>query len=322
MSQRGEARWPANSTTVRQKLGLAEWGDVSSDKLWENITYFLKAVIPVAEKAGVKMALHPDDPPVSPLRGIGRILTSAQSYRRVLNLAPSPVNGITFCQANFKLMGEDVEALVREWCSQKKIFFVHFRDIEGTREHFRETFHDNGPTDMARSLRCMSSADSRGRCGRTIRPPWKASPIPPRLRHVRKGFCRRLYEGRDGHAAHPLPIGGSFSPDISAASVLQALVALEDLDGIITAGELLPGAILETHHPLAFQEHVQREVRNHQHSVVIAKNEIAGRNRHRFHKFPAEQDGDLVFQDGPAAESFDRAAVAGKDGKTGFDQLS
>jgi mannonate dehydratase len=62
------------------------------------------------------------------------------------------VNGITFCQANFKAMGEDIEALAREWCTQKKIFFVHFRDIEGQGEYFRETFHDNGPTDMARML--------------------------------------------------------------------------------------------------------------------------------------------------------------------------
>jgi mannonate dehydratase len=113
-------------------------------------------VIPVAETAGVKMALHPDDPPISPLRGIGRILTSAKNYRRVLAMVPSPVNGITFCQANFKAMGEDLEALAREWCRQKKIFFIHFRDIRGTREHFVETFHDNGPTDMARMLQVYS----------------------------------------------------------------------------------------------------------------------------------------------------------------------
>jgi mannonate dehydratase len=135
-----------------EKRGLTEWGVVSEEKIWQNLDYFLKAVIPVAEKAKVNMALHPDDPPVSPLRGIGRILTSAANYRRVLELVPSPASGITFCQANFKLMGEDIEALAREWCRQKRIFFVHFRDVEGTREHFVETFHDNGPTDMAHML--------------------------------------------------------------------------------------------------------------------------------------------------------------------------
>ena len=136
-----------------EKQGLTEWGVVSEERLWQNLEYFLKAVIPVAEKAKVNMALHPDDPPVSPLRGIGRILTSTANYRRVLELVRSPANGITFCQANFKLMGENIEALAREWCGQKKIFFVHFRDVEGNREHFVETFHDNGPTDMARMLK-------------------------------------------------------------------------------------------------------------------------------------------------------------------------
>ena len=145
-----------------EKQGPTEWGVVSEEKIWQNLEYFLKAVIPVAEKAKVKMALHPDDPPVSPLRGIGRILTSAANYRRVLNLVPSPVNGITFCQANFKLMGEDIEALAREWCAQKKIFFVHFRDVDGTREHFVETFHDNGPTDMARMLKAYHESGFDG----------------------------------------------------------------------------------------------------------------------------------------------------------------
>jgi mannonate dehydratase len=135
-----------------EEQGLTEWGVISEEKVWQNLEYFLKAVIPVAEKANVKMALHPDDPPLSPLRGIGRIVTSAANYRRIMNIVPSPVNGITFCQANFKLMGENIEALAREWSAQK-IFFVHFRDVEGDRNHFVERFHDNGPTDMARMLK-------------------------------------------------------------------------------------------------------------------------------------------------------------------------
>jgi mannonate dehydratase len=154
--ERGGALTSEFDNRVAKMQGLTRWGEVSEEKIWSNLEYFLKAVIPVAEKAGVKMALHPDDPPISPLRGIGRILTSAKNFRRVLNMAPSPVNGITFCQANFKAMGENIEALAREWCTQKKIFFVHFRDIEGQGEYFRETFHDNGPTDMARMLQVYS----------------------------------------------------------------------------------------------------------------------------------------------------------------------
>jgi mannonate dehydratase len=159
---RGGALLTEFDNEAASKQGLTEWGEVSEEKIWNNLEYFLKAVIPVAEPLNVKMALHPDDPPLSPLRGIGRILTSAANYRRVLAMVPSPVNGITFCQANFKLTGEDVAALVREWCGQKKIFFVHFRDVDGTRERFRETFHDDGPTDLAQMLRIYREAAFEG----------------------------------------------------------------------------------------------------------------------------------------------------------------
>jgi len=119
-------------------------------QLWANYEYFIGAVLPIAEAAGVKMGLHPDDPPVSPLVGYSRILTSAAAYRRILKLSPSPSHGVTFCQATFKAMGEDVFKLIPEFA--RRIVFLHFRDIEGTRERFRETFHDNGPTDMAAFL--------------------------------------------------------------------------------------------------------------------------------------------------------------------------
>ena len=162
IAARGGALISEFDDRAARQQGLTQWGEVSEEKIWTNLEYFLKAVIPVAEKAGVKMALHPDDPPLSPLRGIGRILTSAANYRRALNMVPSPVNGVTFCQANFKLMGEDIAALAREWCRETKIFFVHFRDVEGTRERFRETFHDNGPVDLAQMLRVYCECGFEG----------------------------------------------------------------------------------------------------------------------------------------------------------------
>lgn len=160
--ERGGALVSEFDNEEAKKQGLTQWGEVSEEKIWSNIEYFLKAVIPVAQNVGMKMALHPDDPPLSPLRGIGRILTSAANYRRVLNITPSPIHGITFCQANFKLMGEDIAALAKEWCAQKKIFFVHFRDVDGARERFRETFHDNGPTNLAKMLRVYHEAGFEG----------------------------------------------------------------------------------------------------------------------------------------------------------------
>ena len=124
---------------------------ITEEEIWKNYEYFLRAVLPAAEASGVKLGLHPDDPPISPLLGYSRILTSADAYRRAMSLSDSPSHGITFCQATFRAMGEDVFKLIPEF--GKRIFFLHFRDITGTRENFRETFHDNGPTDMAELLR-------------------------------------------------------------------------------------------------------------------------------------------------------------------------
>jgi mannonate dehydratase len=142
--------------------GPTQWGLVPEARLWANLEYFLNAILPVAESLGIRMALHPDDPPISPLRGIGRILTSADAFRRVLALHPGPANGITFCQANFQLMGEDIAALAREWCAAGRLYFIHLRDVSGTRTHFRETFHDNGPSNLAAMLEVYLDADFDG----------------------------------------------------------------------------------------------------------------------------------------------------------------
>ena len=123
-------------------------GSLSEDTLWDSLEYFLRRVVPVAEKWGVKLAMHPDDPPLSPVRGIGRIMCSAEGFDRLLDLVPSPVNGITLCQGNFGLMTDDLPALVRRYGAQRKVFFVHMRDVQGTPERFEETWHDAGPTDM------------------------------------------------------------------------------------------------------------------------------------------------------------------------------
>jgi mannonate dehydratase len=160
--ERGGALVSEFDDATAQAQGPTEWGEVSEDRIWANLEYFLSAVMPVAEEAGIHMALHPDDPPVSPLRGIGRILTNANAFRRVLALHPGPANGITFCQANFSLMDGDIAALAREWCQAGRVFFIHLRDVTGSRYKFRETFHDNGPTDLAAMLKLYHEAGFSG----------------------------------------------------------------------------------------------------------------------------------------------------------------
>jgi len=107
--------------------------------------------MPAAETAGVKMGLHPDDPPVPALRGIARILNSPANIRRALALSRSPSHGLTYCQANFTLLGDGDRSLLREF--RDRVVFVHFRDVEGTAASFHETFHDNGPTNMPGMIR-------------------------------------------------------------------------------------------------------------------------------------------------------------------------
>jgi mannonate dehydratase len=130
-----------------------EHGPLSEETLWESLEYFLRRVVPVAEKANVKLAMHPDDPPLSPIRGVGRIMRSVENYQRLLDLVPSPVNGITLCQGNFRLMTDDIPSVIKKFGQQEKIFFVHFRDVRGTVVDFVETWHDDGPTDLLECLR-------------------------------------------------------------------------------------------------------------------------------------------------------------------------
>ncbi|MFA7343110.1 MAG: mannonate dehydratase [Terrimicrobiaceae bacterium] len=128
----------------------------SEEEMWGNYEYFIRAVMPAADKAGVNMGLHPDDPPLNPLRGIGRIFSNPEGFVRAMALSDSPSHGITFCQANFVVMGADVEACIRRFAPRIK--FIHFRDVRGTADCFEETFHDDGPTDMARILKAYHDA--------------------------------------------------------------------------------------------------------------------------------------------------------------------
>ena len=137
-----------------------ELGPISEEELWASLEYFLRRVLPVAEKANVKLAMHPDDPPLSPIRGVGRIMRSIENYQRLLDISASPMNGITLCQGNFTLMTSDLPSEIRRF--GKKIFFVHFRDVKGTPSRFEETWHDAGQTDMLACMRAYKDIGFNG----------------------------------------------------------------------------------------------------------------------------------------------------------------
>ena len=124
---------------------------LTPEQVWANYEYFIRAVMPAAERLGIRMGLHPDDPCLPSLGGYARIFGSVEAYDRAYRLYPSESNAVTFCQANFKLMGADLDATARHF--GKRIAFVHIRDVEGTREDFTELFHDQGTTDQFALMR-------------------------------------------------------------------------------------------------------------------------------------------------------------------------
>lgn len=130
---------------------LTEAGTQTDIQIWDNYKYFMDKVLPVAEACKVKLALHPDDPPVPSLQGVSRIFRNVENFDKALELYPSDYNGITFCQSSFAAMNEDIPSLIRHF--GRKIFFVHFRDIRGDADAFEETFHDEGQTDMKACMR-------------------------------------------------------------------------------------------------------------------------------------------------------------------------
>ena len=144
-----EGRGGAKATyfSLKEAEGLV----LSHDQVWANYECFIKAVMPTAEKCGVRMALHPDDPCLDSLGGYARIFGSVETYDRAYALYPSSSNAVTFCQANFKLMGADLEETASHF--GKRIAFIHVRDVEGTKEDFTELFHDQGDTDQFALMR-------------------------------------------------------------------------------------------------------------------------------------------------------------------------
>lgn len=130
----------------------------SEAALWDNLERFLNEVIPVAEECGVRLAMHPDDPPVAMLNGQARILSTPEAFERLVRMVDSPANGICFCQGSFASHENeyDIPALIHRLAPH--IVFAHFRDVTGAVPYFRETFHDTGKTDMAACLRAYSEA--------------------------------------------------------------------------------------------------------------------------------------------------------------------
>ena len=151
---RGGATYKAfDFNRVRDAPPFEEVGRISREELWERMIYFTDGVMDAAESAGVKMSLHPKDPPVKAMRGVGRILTSTEDIEAFLDAVPSPANGFTFCQGTVTEMGVDVIDAIRRIGGRGRIHHVHFRAVRGSVPQYEETFIDEGDVDMLAAMR-------------------------------------------------------------------------------------------------------------------------------------------------------------------------
>jgi mannonate dehydratase len=131
---------------------------VSHDELWRRLGGFLQEVLPVAEESGVKLALHPDDPPMPTMRGQPRLVYQPHLYQRVLNLNHSPANALEFCLGSLAEMTEgNIYEAVEQYSRQGKIAYIHLRNVTGKVPYYRETFLDDGEVDMFRVLRILKA---------------------------------------------------------------------------------------------------------------------------------------------------------------------
>lgn len=127
------------------------------DEMWRNYEYFLKAVLPVAEQAGVRLALHPDDPPVPMLGGVARLFRSFEGFKKGMEIVPSDSLGLDFCMGCWSEMrgGAGVLEALEYFGSRKKIAYVHFRDVQGSADKFQECFLGEGNVDVVQAMQTL-----------------------------------------------------------------------------------------------------------------------------------------------------------------------
>ena len=128
---------------------------IDHDMMWENYKYFIDAVMPVVDEVGMKLALHPDDPPVPMLGNVARLFDSSEGFKKAQEIAPSPNHGMELCLGCFSEMGEDVVEVIKYFGGENRIFYVHFRDVQGCIPTFQECFLGEGNFDVVDAMKAL-----------------------------------------------------------------------------------------------------------------------------------------------------------------------
>ena len=170
--------------------------EYSADDIWANYTYFIKAVLPVAEKADVRLALHPDDPPLPMMNGVAKLFVHYDGYKRADEIAGGSKHwGLTFCVGTWSeggdKMGKDVFGMIQDFGARGKIFGVHFRNVSSPLPRFHETFHDDGYLDMYQVMKALRQA----RCTASLIPDHYPGSGGRHEPTSYRGLQHRLYAG-------------------------------------------------------------------------------------------------------------------------------
>jgi mannonate dehydratase len=160
---RGGALITAYDDDVGQRVATGTLPPRDDAQMWTNWERFITAVLPVAESAGVKLSLHPDDPPVPVLDGVARIFRDEAAFARAMAFADSPHHGICFCTGTFAEAGADaMMAALRRFAREGRIHYVHLRSVAGELPRFAEAFIDEGSVDPVAVLRVLRDSGFDG----------------------------------------------------------------------------------------------------------------------------------------------------------------
>ena len=150
---RGAALATAFDYEFSKSMPLTHGREYSEEEMWENLEDWIRTITPVAEEEGIRLGIHPCDPPVPELGGVPQLLRSFEAYKRLIEIYPSPSNAIEFCQGTFSEMTDDIYEMIRYFGSREKILYVHFRNVSGPVPSFHEEFVNTGYVDMHKAMR-------------------------------------------------------------------------------------------------------------------------------------------------------------------------
>ncbi len=161
---RGGAHVTGFDFSLVEKAPLSHGRRFTEEEMWDAYEYYMSRILPVAEEVGVKLALHPDDPPVGELGGVPRLFSSLEGFKRAMEIGDSPMHGLDFCNGCWSEMGIEggTVAAIRYFGERGKIFYVHFRDVQGTVPKFRECFLGEGNCDMFQVMKALKDVGFDG----------------------------------------------------------------------------------------------------------------------------------------------------------------